>query len=116
MTLMRIMAQKKKIGDEHDALLEQMKKIERQLQKVKTEKDAMDRLSKPHMLQITSLGVSHEVAKEALEANDQNLELAITSALDITAEQAKAAQEEARKAEEEARQAEVENLRVYNTQ
>lgn len=109
MTLMRIMTQKKKIRDEHDALLAQRDKIERQLQNVKTEKDAMDRLSEPHMLQITSLGVSHEVAKEALEANDQNLELAITSALDITAEQGRAAEEKARKAQEEA-------LRVYNTQ
>jgi hypothetical protein len=108
-TLMRIMANRKKIGDEHDALLEQMEKIKRQLKKAKTEKDAMDRLSKPHMLQITSLGVSHEVAQEALEANDQNLELATTSALDTTAKQAMEAEEKKRMAQKEA-------LRVFNTQ
>ncbi len=66
MTLMRIMAKKKKIDDEEAALIEQTKKIERQLQKVRTEKDAMDRLSESHMLTITSLGVAHEVAEEAL--------------------------------------------------
>jgi hypothetical protein len=98
MNLMRHMAQKKKIDDETDALRQQMEKINRQLQKKKTEQDAMTRLSTPNILQITSLGVSLEVSRKALEENDQDLERATQWALEKTAEEARLAQEAREKA------------------
>jgi hypothetical protein len=98
-TLMRMMADKKEIDDNYAHWLEQQQKVERELLQVRTEKDAMDRLSESHMLTITSLGVTHEVAQEDLYKH-QNLELATTWALDKTVEQARLAQEAKEKAKE----------------